>query len=65
MNRPRPTIPTLTKDLDIDESLAALLAGHEPQTRKLAALSDVDLLMITGDLRTAATVRGELERLGL
>ena len=61
----RPPIPDLTKDLDIDEGLAARLAEYEPDARKLAALSDVDLLMITGSLREAADVREELERIGL
>jgi hypothetical protein len=65
MTRTRPPIPDLTKDLDIDEGLADLLAAHEPNTRKLAALSDMDLLTITGSLRRAADVREELERIGL
>lgn len=65
MTRTRPPVPDLTKDLDIDEGLAARLAEHEPDTRKLAALSDMDLLTITGSLRRAADVREELERIGL
>ena len=65
MTRTPPTVPALTKDLNIDEDLAARLAEHEPDTCKLAVLSDVDLLMLTGSLREAADVREELERLGL
>lgn len=61
----RKSVPTFTKDLDIDSDLASLLAVHEPEVKDLANMSDVDLLMITGDLRRAANIREEIDRLGV